>query len=155
MSLEAETAPPKHSTCDWNVIWKQQIPPKFAPYFGAWLTHASPHVRVWSKRVSIGFLCIMWCYGQDSCTPFLLFDLFDRLSVQQQSTASMIFWSLWKSCNTKLWEGASCTFINVPQPLKEIHHLYKKIVCQALRNQPQLSRITWHNKDIHQQSPKA
>jgi len=56
----------------------------------------------------------------------LLFDLFDRLSVQQQSTASMIFWSLWKRCNTKLWEGASCTFINVPQPLKKIHYLYKK-----------------------------
>jgi len=36
----------------------------------------------------------------------LLFSLFDRLSAQQHSLASMILWSIWKSRNSKLWEGS-------------------------------------------------
>jgi len=36
----------------------------------------------------------------------LLFDFYNRLSVQQQSLASMILWGIWKGHNSKLWEGS-------------------------------------------------
>lgn len=35
----------------------------------------------------------------------LLFDFYDRLSVQQQSLASMILWGIWKGHDSKLWKG--------------------------------------------------
>jgi len=44
-------------------------------------------------------------YTTHDCTA-LLFSLSDRLSAQQQSLASMILWSIWKSRNSKLWEGS-------------------------------------------------
>jgi len=34
----------------------------------------------------------------------LLFDFLSRITVQQQQIVAMVFWSLWKSRNTKLWE---------------------------------------------------
>jgi len=34
----------------------------------------------------------------------LLFDFMSRIIVQQQEIVAMVLWSLWKSCNTKLWE---------------------------------------------------
>lgn len=50
----------------------------------------------------------------------LLFTLFDRLSDQQQSLASMILWSIWKSRNSKLWEGSDTSPSIIVQRAKDL-----------------------------------
>jgi len=44
----------------------------------------------------------------------MLFDLIDRLSAHQQTRVVITLWSLWKSCNAKLWESMdnSLLYIN-------------------------------------------
>jgi len=49
----------------------------------------------------------------------LLFNLFNRLTTEQQSMASMVLWSLWKNSNSKLWENSDSAPTFIVQSAKD------------------------------------
>ena len=66
----------------------------------------------------------------------MLFDLFHRLHEQDRPLATMIFWSLWKSRNTKLWGAIniSPTFI-----VSRAHDVLHEWSCMQRTKQPATS----------------
>jgi ribonuclease HI len=131
---------------NWNIIWKQKVPPKVRSFLwraahtclptrsgliqkGVSCTDTCVHCDVLAEtHTHLFFVCpkAVSCWellqldtiirdllptSYDFST--LLFDLFDRLTTEQQSMVSMILWSLWKNRNAKLWENSDSapTFI--------------------------------------------
>jgi len=84
------------------------------------------------KLVQLDNIIVDLIYNTSDFTK-LLFDFFDRLSVQQQPLASMILWNIWKGRNSKLWEGSDTPPSIIVQRAKDSLHEWH---CMQRARQP-------------------